>query len=305
MAKYIGKRVLFGIISLFALIVLVFCLTRLMPGDPFNYENINQSVREEMISHYGLDKPILTQLGMYLKNLLHGDLGISYKKPGMTVNHLIMTEAGYTIKLGVMAYLIALVLGVIIGIGMAVTKHESIRGGLMIFTVMGISIPNYVLALLLMLVFGVTLKMVPVVGLGTWRHYILPVAALTVYPLAQISKLVRSSYSEAMNQDYVTMAKAKGISGIRISVEHILKNALIPVITASGPIIAFLITGSFVVEEIFTIPGIGREFVDAVSNRDYTVIMGLTIFLGVILMLCNLLADIICVLVDPRIKFDD
>lgn len=305
MAKYIGKRVLFGIISLFALIVLVFCLTRLMPGDPFNYENINQSVREEMISHYGLDKPILTQLGMYLQNLLHGDLGISYKKPGMTVNHLIMTEAGYTIKLGVMAYLIALVLGIIMGIGMAVTKHESIRGGLMIFTVMGISIPNYVLALLLMLVFGVTLKMVPVVGLGTWRHYILPVAALTVYPLAQISKLVRSSYSEAMNQDYVTMAKAKGISGIRISMEHILKNALIPVITASGPIIAFLITGSFVVEEIFTIPGIGREFVDAVSNRDYTVIMGLTIFLGVILMLCNLLADIICVLVDPRIKLDD
>lgn len=305
MAKYIGKRVLFGIISLFALIVLVFCLTRLMPGDPFNYENINQSVREEMISHYGLDKPILTQLGMYLQNLLHGDLGISYKKPGMTVNHLIMTEAGYTIKLGVMAYLIALILGIIMGIGMAVTKHESIRGGLMIFTVMGISIPNYVLALLLMLVFGVTLKMVPVVGLGTWRHYILPVAALTVYPLAQISKLVRSSYSEAMNQDYVTMAKAKGISGIRISMEHILKNALIPVITASGPIIAFLITGSFVVEEIFTIPGIGREFVDAVSNRDYTVIMGLTIFLGVILMLCNLLADIICVLVDPRIKLDD
>lgn len=305
MAKYIGKRVLFGIISLFALIVLVFCLTRLMPGNPFNYENINQSVREEMISHYGLDKPILTQLGMYLQNLLHGDLGISYKKPGMTVNHLIMTEAGYTIKLGVMAYLIALILGIIMGIGMAVTKHESIRGGLMIFTVMGISIPNYVLALLLMLVFGVTLKMVPVVGLGTWRHYILPVAALTVYPLAQISKLVRSSYSEAMNQDYVTMAKAKGISGIRISMEHILKNALIPVITASGPIIAFLITGSFVVEEIFTIPGIGREFVDAVSNRDYTVIMGLTIFLGVILMLCNLLADIICVLVDPRIKLDD
>ncbi|MGN0355604.1 MAG: ABC transporter permease [Muricoprocola sp.] len=305
MAKYIGKRILFGIISLYALIVVVFCLTRMMPGDPFNYENINPSVREEMISHYGLDQPILTQLGIYLKNLLHGDLGISYKKPGMTVNHLIMTEAKYTINLGVIAYLIALVLGIIMGIGMAVTKHESIRGGLMVFTVMGISIPNYVLALLLMLVFGVTLKMVPVVGLGTWRHYILPVAALTVYPLAQISKLVRSSYSEAMNQDYVTMAKAKGISGFRISVEHILKNALIPVITASGPIIAFLITGSFVVEEIFTIPGIGREFVDAVSNRDYTVIMGLTIFLGVILMLCNLLADIICVLVDPRIKYDD
>lgn len=304
MGKYIGKRILMGIVSLFALIVIVFFLTRLMPGNPFNYENINRSIRDELLSHYGLDKPILQQLGIYLKNLLHGDLGISYKKAGMSVNQLIRTEAPYTMKIGILAYLIALVFGIFLGVRMAVTNHESVRGGLMIFTIMGISIPNYVLALLLMLVFGVTFKMVPVVGLGTWKHYILPVASLTVYPLAQISKLVKSSYTEAMNQDYVTMARAKGISSFRISVVHILKNALVPVITASGPIIAFLITGSFVVEEIFTIPGIGREFVDAVSNRDYTVIMGLTIFLGVVLMVCTLVADIICVLADPRIKLE-
>lgn len=305
MLKYIGKRVLFGIVSLFALIVIVFFLTRLMPGNPFNYENINQSVRDELLSHYGLDRPVLEQLGIYLGNLLHGDLGISYKKAGMTVNQLIATEAPYTLKLGLLSYLIALVLGVFLGIRMAVTHRESVRGGLMAFTVMGISIPNYVLALLLMLVFGVMLKLLPVVGLGTWKHYILPVASLTVYPLAQISKLVRSSYAEAMRQDYVTMARAKGITKGRITLVHILKNAMIPVITASGPIIAFLLTGSFVVEEIFTIPGIGREFVDAVSNRDYTVIMGLTIFLGVMLMVCNLAADILCVLVDPRIKLEE
>ena len=305
MLKYIGKRVLFGLISLFALIVIVFFLTRLMPGDPFNYENINRSVRDELLSHYGLDRPVLEQLGIYLKNLLHGDLGISYKKTGVTVNQLIMKEASYTIRLGVLAYVISLVLGVFLGIRMAATNHESVRGGLMTLTIMGISIPNYVLALLLMLVFGVTLKLVPIVGLGTWKHYILPIASLTVYPLAQISKLVKSSYTEAMQQDYVTMAKAKGISKSRIALVHILKNAVIPVITASGPIVAFLLTGSFVVEEIFTIPGIGREFVDAVSNRDYTVIMGLTIFLGFVLMVCNLAADIICVLVDPRIKMEE
>lgn len=305
MLKYIGKRLLFGIVSLFALIVIVFFLTRFMPGNPFNYENINQSVRDELLSHYGLDRPVLEQLGVYLNNLLHGDLGISYKKAGMTVNELIRTEAPYTLRLGVISYVISLVLGVFLGIRMAVTSRESVRGGLMAFTVMGISIPNYVLALLLMLVFGVMLKLVPVVGLGTWKHYILPVASLTVYPLAQISKLVRSSYTEAMQQDYVTMAKAKGIAGRRIALVHILKNAMIPVITASGPIIAFLVTGSFVVEEIFTIPGIGREFVDAVSNRDYTVIMGLTIFLGITLMICNLAADILCVLVDPRIKLEE
>ena len=256
------------------------------------------------MSYYGLDQPIHVQLGMYLKNLVRGDLGISFKKVGMTVNQLIATEAPYTMRLGLIAYSIALVLGTVIGICMAVTKHESVRGGLMMVTVLGISIPNYVLALMLMLVCGVTLQWFPVVGLTTWKHYVLPVITLTVYPLAQISKLVKSSYTEAMNQDYVIMAKAKGLNPMRIVFVHILKNAMIPVITISGPMIAFLLTGSFVVENIFTIPGIGREFVNAVSNRDYTVIMGLTIFLGAVLVLCNLISDVICAIVDPRIKLE-
>jgi oligopeptide transport system permease protein len=187
---------------------------------------------------------------------------------------------------------------------MAVTKKESVKGGLMVFTILGISIPNYVLALMLMLICGVTLQWFPVVGLTSWKHYVMPVVTLSVYPLAQISKLVKSSYTEAMHQDYVTMARAKGIGRGRISMIHILKNAMVPVVTISGPMIAFLLTGSFVVENIFTIPGIGREFVNAVSNRDYTVIMGLTIFLGVVLVICNLISDVVCALVDPRIKLE-
>lgn len=304
MAKYITKRLLMGLVSLFALITVTFFLTRLMPGNPFDISNVNQAVQDRIMSYYGLDQPIHVQFGMYLKNLSHGDLGISYKKVGTTVNQLIMQEAPYTIQIGLLAFIIALILGTIIGIAMAVTRKEGVRGSLMFLTVLGISIPNYVLALLLMLVCGVTLKWFPVVGLGSWKHYILPVTAMTVYPLAQISKLVKSSYSEAMHQDYVIMARAKGISKVRISFVHILKNAMIPVITISGPMVAFLLTGSFVVENIFTIPGIGREFVNSVSNRDYTVIMGLTIFLGIILVLCNLISDIICALVDPRIKLE-
>ncbi len=304
MAKYITKRLLMGLVSLFALITVTFFLTRLMPGNPFDISNVNQAVQDRIMSYYGLDQPVHVQFGMYLKNLSHGDLGISYKKVGTTVNQLIMQEAPYTIQIGLLAFIIALILGTIIGIAMAVTKKEGVRGSLMFLTVLGISIPNYVLALLLMLVCGVTLKWFPVVGLGSWKHYILPVTAMTVYPLAQISKLVKSSYSEAMHQDYVIMARAKGISKVRISFVHILKNAMIPVITISGPMVAFLLTGSFVVENIFTIPGIGREFVNSVSNRDYTVIMGLTIFLGIILVLCNLISDIICALVDPRIKLE-
>ena len=251
-----------------------------------------------------MDEPIHVQLGMYLKNLAHGDLGVSYKKVGMTVNELIRTEAPYTMKLGLIAFAISLIMGIAIGIGMAVTKRESVRGGLMMFTVLGISVPNYVLALLLMLICGMTLKLVPVVGLSTWKHYILPVITLAVYPIAQISRLVKSSFTEAMGQDYVTMARAKGISKWRIMTVHVLKNALIPVVTMSGPMIAFLLTGSFVVENIFTIPGIGREFVNAVNNRDYTVIMGLTIFLGAVLVICNLISDIICAILDPRIKME-
>ena len=293
-----------GLVSLFALITVTFFLTRLMPGNPFDISNVNQAVQDRIMSYYGLDQPVHVQFCMYLKNLSHGDLGISYKKVGTTVNQLIMQEAPYTIQIGLLAFIIALILGTIIGIAMAVTRKEGVRGSLMFLTVLGISIPNYVLALLLMLVCGVTLKWFPVVGLGSWKHYILPVTAMTVYPLAQISKLVKSSYSEAMHQDYVIMARAKGISKVRISFVHILKNAMIPVITISGPMVAFLLTGSFVVENIFTIPGIGREFVNSVSNRDYTVIMGLTIFLGIILVLCNLISDIICALVDPRIKLE-
>lgn len=304
MAKYITKRLLMGLVSLFALITVTFFLTRLMPGNPFDISNVNQAVQDRIMSYYGLDQPVYVQFGMYLKNLSHGDLGISYKKVGTTVNQLIMQEAPYTIQIGLIAFIIALILGTVLGIAMAVTRKEGVRGSLMFLTVLGISIPNYVLALLLMLVCGVTLKWFPVVGLGSWKHYILPVTAMTVYPLAQISKLVKSSYSEAMHQDYVIMARAKGISKTRISFVHILKNAMIPVITISGPMVAFLLTGSFVVENIFTIPGIGREFVNSVSNRDYTVIMGLTIFLGIILVLCNLISDMICALVDPRIKLE-
>lgn len=293
-----------GLISLFALIFVTFFLTRLMPGNPFQIENVNQSVQDKIMSYYGLDQPVMTQFAMYLKNLAHGDLGVSYKKVGTTVNELIAAAAPCTMRLGLLAYAISLILGTATGICMALTKKESVRGGLMVMTVLGISIPNYVLALLLMLVCGVKLQWFPVVGLGTWQHYVLPVITLAVYPFAQIAKLVKSSMTEALHQDYVIMARAKGIGRARIILVHVMKNAMIPVVTISGPMIAFLLTGSFVVENIFTIPGIGKEFVNYVSNRDYTVIMGLTIFLGAILLVCNLISDILCALVDPRIKLE-
>lgn len=305
MLRYALKRVGVGLITLLALIVITFLLVRLMPGNPFDIANLTPSNQEEMMRHYGLDKPISEQLVQYIKNLLRGDLGISYKKSGTTVSELIRLEAPATMRIGGIAFLLALAVGTVIGIWMATTGREFVRGSILTLTTLGISVPNYVLALVLMLTLGVKLQWFPVLGLSTPAHYVLPVITLAVYPIAQISRLVKTSYSEAMQQDYVVMARAKGIRSGRIIVVHVLKNAMIPVITAAGPMIAFLLTGSFVVETIFTIPGIGREFVTAVSNRDYTVVMGLTIFFGALIILCNLAADILCALVDPRIKLTE
>lgn len=305
MLRYALKRVGVGLITLLALIVITFLLVRLMPGNPFDIANLTPSNQEEMMRHYGLDKPISEQLVQYIKNLLRGDLGISYKKSGTTVSELIRLEAPATMRIGGIAFLLALAVGTVIGIWMATTGREFVRGSILTLTTLGISVPNYVLALVLMLTLGVKLQWFPVLGLSTPAHYVLPVITLAVYPIAQISRLVKTSYSEAMQQDYVVMARAKGIRSGRIIVVHVLKNAMIPVITAAGPMIAFLLTGSFVVETIFTIPGIGREFVTAVSNRDYTVVMGLTIFFGALIILCNLAADLLCALVDPRIKLTE
>lgn len=302
MLKYVVRRIGIGLITLLALIVVTFLLVRLMPGNPFDIANLTPSNQEEMMRHYGLDKPLGEQLVLYIRNLLHGDFGISFKKSGTTVSELIRQEAPATMRVGGLAFLVALVVGTAAGILMAVTGRDFVRGAILTASTLGISVPNYVLALMLMLIFGVQLKWFPVLGLGTPAHYVLPVTTLAVYPIAQISRLVKSSYAEAMQQDYVVMAQAKGIRPGRIALVHVLRNAMIPVITASGPMIAFLLTGSFVVETIFTIPGIGREFVMAVSNRDYTVVMGLTIFIGALIILCNLAADVLCALVDPRIK---
>lgn len=304
MIKYILKRLAMGVVTMFFLITITFVLTRLMPGSPFETDNISPTMLAALEENYGLDKPIDQQYVIYLKDLLHGNLGVSYKKSGVTVNSLIASGFPVTLKLGLISFGFALMVGILIGIWMSVTKSNRVKGWIITGSTLCISVPNFVLAILLMMFFGVKLKVFPVLFDNSFKSYILPVIALAVYPIAEISRLVHSSFTEAMNQDYVTMAKAKGISKKRVMGLHILKNALLPLITVCGPFIAFQITGSFVIESIFTIPGIGKEFVNSVNSRDYTVIMGLTIFVGAIIILANLLSDIVCALVDPRIKLD-
>ena len=301
MVRYIIKRLFIGVVTIWALITITFFLIRIMPGSPFEAGNLSQSAIEQLESTYGLDEPMWKQYILYMENLMHGDLGISYKK-NVSVNTLIARGFPYTLSIGLLSIAVSAFIGILMGIWMATSKRLAVKNTLLGIATLGVSIPGFVTAILLMMIFGVWWPVLPIVGLGSPANYILPVAAQSFGQIASIARLTKSTYSEAIQMDYVTMARAKGLSNLYITARHVLKNALIPVVTYFGPAIAFLITGSFVVESIFSIPGIGREFTNAITNRDYTVVLGFSVFIGVIITVANLAVDIICSLIDPRIK---
>lgn len=301
MVRYIIKRLFIGVVTIWALITITFFLIRIMPGSPFEADNLSQSAIEQLESTYGLDEPMWKQYILYMENLMHGDLGISYKK-NVSVNTLIARGFPYTLSIGLLSIAVSAFIGILMGIWMATSKRLAVKNTLLGIATLGVSIPGFVTAILLMMVFGVWWPVLPIVGLGSPANYILPVAAQSFGQIVSIARLTKSTYSEAIQMDYVTMARAKGLSNLYITARHVLKNALIPVVTYFGPAIAFLITGSFVVESIFSIPGIGREFTNAITNRDYTVVLGFSVFIGVIITVANLAVDIICSLIDPRIK---
>lgn len=301
MVRYIIKRLFIGVVTIWALITITFFLIRIMPGSPFEADNLSQSAIEQLESTYGLDEPMWKQYILYMENLMHGDLGISYKK-NVSVNTLIARGFPYTLSIGLLSIAVSAFIGILMGIWMATSKRLAVKNTLLGIATLGVSIPGFVTAILLMMIFGVWWPVLPIVGLGSPANYILPVAAQSFGQIASIARLTKSTYSEAIQMDYVTMARAKGLNNLYITARHVLKNALIPVVTYFGPAIAFLITGSFVVESIFSIPGIGREFTNAITNRDYTVVLGFSVFIGVIITVANLAVDIICSLIDPRIK---
>lgn len=302
MGKFIVKRLAGGALTIFVLITVTFFLTRLMPGNPFQSNDTSRAVLEAMEEEYGLNEPVFTQYMTYLRNLCKGDLGLSFKKPGVTVNEVIARALPATLSVGALAFVVAALVGIICGILKAVTKRKLVSGMIEAGTAVGVGVPGFVAALLLLLVFGVRLKWFPVAGLLTPRHYILPVISLALYPAAVIARCTGTAVSENMKEAYVRMARAKNMPWKTIVRKHILRNAMVPILNAMGPMITFLLTGSFVVESIFTIPGLGREFVGAIGNRDYTMIMGLTIFMGTTVIVVNLVIDILCACIDPRIR---
>ena len=304
MAKYVVKRLAIGVVTLFALATITFFLMHVIPGSPFAGETskLPAAVKEKLIEKYGLDKPLGVQFITYLGNALTGDFGTSLNRKGKAVADIIAGGLPATASLGLVAFVIAMVVGIALGTVAAFSKHRWVGGAVAFIATIGVSVPSFLLALLMMLLFGVVLHWLPLVGLGTWRHYIMPGVALALAPIAMISRLVRTNLNEVMRQDYMVLARSKGTPEIKVILRHALKNALVPVITYAGPLVATLLTGSFVIETLFSVPGIGAEFVNSVSNRDYTLIMALTIFYGAFIIVANIVTDLITAAMDPRIR---
>lgn len=306
MARYIIKRLLWSVISLFVIITVTFFLMRMIPGGPFTGEKtLPEQILKNLNEKYGLNKPVGVQYVKYLQSLLHGDLGISMRHQDRTVNEIIRDTFPVSAKIGIFAIIFSLLVGIPLGIWSAVNQSKWQDNFSMILATIFVTIPNFVLAVLLMYVFGVKLQLVPIMGLDEPRSYILPVIALSAYPIAFIARLIRSSMIESLAQDYIRTARAKGLSNFLVVYKHALKNSLIPVVTYLGPLIAGVLTGSFVVEKLFSIPGMGQFYVNSISDRDYSLVMGTTIFYAAFLILMNLIVDIVYVFIDPRIKLED
>ncbi len=304
MITFIIRRLFFQTVpSLFLIVTVAFFLIRLAPGGPFASEkSISPEVLKQLNTHYGLDKPILVQYTDYLKNVLRGNLGPSFKYPGRNVTELIAEAFPVSLELGVYAFLFAILAGIGAGL-LAASKPGAARDYLsMILSTSGICIPSFVLGPLLVLLFGLKLGLVNVSGWSSASDRILPSLSLGMVYVAYIARLTRGGLLETMVQDYIRTARAKGIPEITVMIKHALRGALLPVVSFLGPAAAGLITGSFVVETIFSIPGLGRFFVTAAFNRDYTMILGTVIFYAVVIIFFNTLVDITLALLDPRLR---
>lgn len=294
---------MFMIVSLFLLVTATFVLMNAVPGSPLQSEKAtSEQVQKNLEAYYGLDKPLIVQYGIYLKNLAEFDLGISMKKKFQSVDKIIGDSFKYSLKLGIASVITSVVAGCILGIIAAMHHRKLLDNLAMIIAVIGLSIPSLVMAPLLQYILAVKIRAFEVAGLNGPLDYVLPTIALSSASIAFIARLIRSTMIEVLNADFIKTAKSKGLAGHVIVWRHALRNSMLPVVTFLGFLTANVITGSVVIEQIFAIPGLGKFFVQSVVNRDYPLIMGITIFYAVILMVSRLLADIAYVLVDPRIR---
>lgn len=305
MFRYILKRIAMTFLTLFIIILLTFIFMHAVPGGPFTREKqLPPKVQEALNQKYHLDDPLPTQFLDYLKGLARLDLGPSFKYQGKSVNDFISEGFPVSAKLGLITLVFIILISLPLGILAAIKNGKWQDAFVMTLATLGVTIPSFVIATALIYVFSFRLELLPTFGLDTWKGYILPVIALGGYSISFIARLMRSSLLEVMKQDYIRTARMKGQTEFKVITHHALRNALIPVITILGPTVAGLLTGSFVIEKIFAIPGMGVYFVDSVAQRDYTAIMGMTIFYATFLIVMIFLVDMFYMLIDPRIKYE-
>lgn len=305
MLRYTFKRAVSMILTLWVVITITFFLMHAIPGDPFtDQKRIPAEIMENLKSKYGLDKPLIVQYFTYLKNLTRGELGISLKYKNRAVEDMLKSGFPVSAQLGLSAGAFGITLGILLGIIAALNHNKAFDYLVIVIAIIGVSVPNFVLAALFQYWFGVKLQWLPVARWGTAAHVILPAFALGVRTIAFQARMMRTSMLDVLGQDYIKTARAKGLSNTVVIWKHTIRNAILPVVTALGPLLAVLLTGTFVIERIFGVPGLGKYYVQSIQQRDYTLILGTTVFYSAVLIMMIFLVDIAYGLIDPRIRLD-
>jgi oligopeptide transport system permease protein len=302
MIRYVSRRIVYMLITLFIIISVTFFISKLLPGTPFADDKLTPQIRAQLFEKYGLDEPVYVQYVKYVANVAQGDLGNSFYFESRPVTQMILERLPVSMFLGVQAVVFGLVIGLVLGI-VAALRHNTWWDTLaVVVAVLGVSVPSFVLGPMLQYWLGVKLGLFPIAFFESWMHSVLPSLALAVFVVSTVARFVRSEMLEVMGQDYITLAKAKGLSGLAVIIRHVLRNALIPLVTVLAPLTVYLITGSLVVEQIFAVPGIGEQFVASVRVNDYSMILGTTVFFSVLFIIALLIQDISYGIIDPRIR---
>ena len=305
MLKFIAKRIGYMFLTLFIVTTITFMLIRAIPGDPLASmaRKLPEQTKINYYAKYGLDKPVIVQYGVFLKNMvLHGDLGESLTYPGRQVTDTIKKYAPVSGRLGIQAITMGFTIGILMGILAAFNRNKWPDYLVMFVAILGVSVPSFVIASLLQYFFSVKWQILPTIGWGAFKYTILPSIALSFGSIAKYARYMRANCLDIIGQDYILTAKAKGVSKISLVVKHVIRNAILPAITLLGPQIAMIFVGSFVIESIFSIPGLGSYFVSSISNRDYTMIMGQTVFISFLFVSSLVVVDILYGVIDPRIR---
>ncbi|MGT2753907.1 ABC transporter permease [Streptococcus ovis] len=302
MTKYLLKRIAILLATLWVVITLSFFLMQIMPGTPYNSPKLTDEMIAMMNKQYGLDKPLWQQYLKYLVDILHGDFGTSYQSVNQSVTKLIMQRLGVSVHLGIQALVVGISSGLLVGAISARNKNNKIDGFLSVISTLGISVPAFIIGLLLLDYLGFKWALLPLSGWGTFAQTILPTLGLAIPVFAQVTRFFRSEMIETLNTDYIQLARAKGLTNRQVTNRHAYRNSMIPVLTLVGPMAANILTGSALMEQIFSIPGIGQLFVTSIPTKDYPVIMGTTIVYAMMLMVAILITDVVISLVDPRVR---